>query len=83
MSRLIEAPHVIGYQDESARCFGADPSKWDLNPSDNDNDLPKTYKYEEVEVKIDAKGNRTIADLRYQEKDIISPSTLSFAPIKS
>ena len=52
-------------------------------PSDNDNDLPKTYNYEEVEVKIDAKGNRTIADLRYQEKDIISPSTLSFAPIKS
>ena len=36
MSRLIEAPHVIRYQDESARCFGADPSKWDLNPSDND-----------------------------------------------
>ena len=28
------------------------------------------------------KGNRTIADLRYGEKDIISPSTLIFAPIK-
>ena len=25
------------------------------------------------------KGNRTIADLRYWEKDIISPSTLIFA----
>ena len=29
------------------------------------------------------KGNRTIADLRYGGKDIISPSTLIFAPIKS
>ena len=28
------------------------------------------------------KGNRTIADLRYGGKDIISPSTLIFAPIK-
>ena len=28
------------------------------------------------------KGNRTIADLRYWEKDIICPSTLIFAPIK-
>ena len=29
------------------------------------------------------KGNRTIADLRYGEKDIISLSTKLFAPIKS
>ena len=29
------------------------------------------------------KGNRTIADLRYGGKDIIRPSTLMFAPIKS
>ena len=28
------------------------------------------------------KGNRAIADLRYGGKDIISPSTLIFAPIK-
>ena len=28
------------------------------------------------------KGNRTIADLRYGGKDIISPSTPIFAPIK-
>ena len=28
------------------------------------------------------KGNLTIADLRYGEKDIISPSTQIFAPIK-
>ena len=28
------------------------------------------------------KANRTIADLRYEEKDIIIPSTLIFAPIK-
>ena len=28
------------------------------------------------------KGNRTNAELRYREKDIISPSTQSFAPIK-
>ena len=28
------------------------------------------------------KGNRTIADLRYEEKYIISPSSLIFAPIK-
>ena len=28
------------------------------------------------------KGNRTIADLRYEEKHIISPSTLIFAPTK-
>ena len=28
------------------------------------------------------KGNRTIADLRCGGKDIISPSTLIFAPIK-
>ena len=27
-------------------------------------------------------GNRIIADLRYGGKDIISPSTLNFAPIK-
>ena len=27
-------------------------------------------------------GNHTIADLRYEEKEIISPSTLIFAPIK-
>ena len=27
-------------------------------------------------------GNRIIADLRYGENDIISPSTLTFAPIK-
>ena len=29
------------------------------------------------------KGNRTIADLKYGGEDIISPSTLIFAPIKS
>ena len=29
------------------------------------------------------KGNRTIADLRYEGKDITSHSTLIFAPIKS
>ena len=29
------------------------------------------------------KGNRTIADFRYGGEDIISPSTLIFAPIKS
>ena len=29
------------------------------------------------------KGNRTIADLRYRKKGIISPSTLNFAPINS
>ena len=31
---------------------------------------------------IRTKGNRTIADLRYGGKAIISPSTQSFAPIK-
>ena len=31
---------------------------------------------------LNKKGNRTTADLRYGEKDIISPSTLIFAPIK-
>ena len=30
----------------------------------------------------ETKGNRTIADLRYGGKDMISPSTLIFAPIK-
>ena len=29
-----------------------------------------------------SKGNRTIANLRYGVKDIISPSTMIFAPIK-
>ena len=28
------------------------------------------------------KGNRTIADLKYEEKYIISPNTLIFAPTK-
>ena len=32
---------------------------------------------------LEIKGNRTIADLRYGEKDIMSPSTLIFALIKS
>ena len=29
------------------------------------------------------KGNRTIADLRYGEEDIVRPNTLILAPIKS
>ena len=33
-------------------------------------------------VGITFKGNRTIADLKYGDKDIVSPSTLIFAPIK-
>ena len=34
-------------------------------------------------VNLHVKGKRTVADLRYKEKAIISPSTLIFAPIKS
>ena len=41
-----------------------------------------SYRYAIATLK-QRKGNHTIADLRYKEKDIISPSTLMFAPIKS
>ena len=34
-------------------------------------------------VLINSKGNRTIADLGYEGKDIISLSTFIIAPIKS
>ena len=34
-------------------------------------------------MKVKHKGNRTIADFRYEKKYIISPSTLIFAPTKS
>ena len=49
-----------------------------------------TYKVTQMEafcqcnwsLHVNNKGNRTIVDLRYGEKDIIRPSTLIFAPIE-
>ena len=38
---------------------------------------------ESVKIEASGKGNRAFADLRYGEEDIISPSTLICAAIKS
>ena len=43
--------------------------------------LVELFIYNEVIILLD-KGNLTMAYLRYRGKDIISPSTLIFAPIK-
>ena len=54
-----------------------------------DNDIISKSEFEEMSPddkgpgRFYCKGNHTIADLRYKEKYIISPSTLIYAPIKS
>ena len=44
--------------------------------------IPLNYNLIQFSAQKEPKGNRTIADLRYEGKYIISPSTLIFSPTK-